>query len=107
MFGALRHRSTNQGNNGDSGAAGEVDIEMDTIHINHGSTGASDDNKLPSSSSPNDQSSIIDAVKLDILGAPHSGWRQFFYMLDPYKQGKKYLSLVSLVSCSVISQTLS
>ncbi len=88
MFGALRHRSASS--NGASGAASEQDIEMDTININN--TGSSsfpaEGGGSGGEGSGNNQQSIIDAVKMDILGAPHQGWRQFFYMLDPYKQGK-------------------
>jgi hypothetical protein len=93
MFGTLRHRSATTSTSGGDGAT-STDIEMDTINLNASnasSTSTSNNNHALENNDANKNNSIIDAVKLEILGAPHQGWRQFFYMLDPYKQGEYYV----------------
>lgn len=67
----IRHRASG----GPMAASADQDVEMNTM-------------STIVSAQPNPaQAELIEAVKLDILGAPHQGWRQFFYMLDPFKQG--------------------
>lgn len=74
---SIRHRTSAA----PMASSADQDIEMN---------GMSDTNPPgPVVSANSQQAELIDAVKLEILGAPHQGWRQFFYMLDPYKQGKR------------------
>jgi hypothetical protein len=71
----IRHRSSG----GPMAANADQDVEMNTI--------SSSVSTEPVVGTNIAQAEIVEAVKLEILGAPHQGWRQFFYMLDPYKQG--------------------
>lgn len=68
----------------------EKDLELGNAVEARVSEPVHNDSELATSEKYSD---VISAVKNEILGQPHSGWRQFFYMLDPYKPGK-YASTV-------------